>query len=393
MGRWTLWLYWLLLLLVSCSSSTTVAQIENTAPATTAAITATASATGTAPVTALPSPTRRPTHTPTGIPTATSTATPTAIPTPQLTQLTRNGCCVQPFFSPDSNQVLFIDKPGESDPVGIYGVSLDKNLPAEPELVNKIIGFRSPDRTIVATLNGDIAQFTNEVTGQTWQINTNGNWPRFSPDARRILWTATDREGPYDRRQTDIWLADLDGSNARLLVSIYGGGFVGWFPDGERILLIGRDNPNDELRNLISYTVSTGQRLNLASHQRLRAIEMSPGGSYIAYFVDFAGDPEERGVWLVSGDGTTRKKLALPGFGAYQWLDDSTLLNIPMRSTPAESMQLWALNVATNAAIPLTHPDTTPFSISNGDWAVAPNGRRLVFVNSKDNNIWLIQLP
>jgi Tol biopolymer transport system component len=244
----------------------------------------------------------------------------------------------------------------------------------------------------VATINGDIVQFDDEVTNNSWEINTGGNWPHFSPDSTQVLWTASDREGPYDRRQSDIWVAALDGSNSRRVVSLYGGGFTGWFPDGERILLIGRDRPEDDRRNLMSLNLSNGQRIDLASHKRIRNPKMSPDGGWIVYFVDFADEPEERGVWAVSSDGVTRKKLDLPAFGAYDWRDNDSLLLIPMRDNLEESMQIWSLDVRDNKTSRLTDPATVKFVISNGDWTVSPDGDAIAFVSSDDQNIWLIAL-
>lgn len=357
-----------------------------------AALPATATATPKPSPTATASPTPVPTFTPTPLPTVTPVPSPTPTPAPLLRQLTYGGCCVQPYFSPDSRQVLFIDKPSEFEPVGIYGVNLARPNPT-PVLVNTTIGFRSPNRTVVATMEGDMARFTNEQTGDTWRVDTGGNWPRFSPNGREILWTARDREGPYDRRQSDIWLAELDGSNARLLLSVYGGGFAGWFPDGKRVLLSGRDAPADEQVTLFVYNLETGRRTNLFSHRRLRGTDISPDGSWIAFFLSMAPEePVESGIWVISADGATRRKLNVPGFGAYRWWDAHTLLYIPMRASAEESMQLWAVDVAANQSRPLTDPARLRFSIANGDWDVSPNGRYVVFVNSADQNIWLITL-
>jgi Tol biopolymer transport system component len=35
----------------------------------------------------------------------------------------------------------------------------------------------------------------------------------------------------------------------------------------------------------------------------------------------------------------------------------------------------------------------TPLNILNGDWRVSPDGRYVVFVNSADRNLWLLELP
>lgn len=346
------------------------------------------------PVTPTPTPTATQTATPEPSPTATLTLTPSPSPTPlpSLRQLTEGGCCVQPFFSPNGRRALFIDKPAPDAPVGIYGVDLNDPQPT-PELVEETVGFRSADRTIVATVEGQLIRFTNETTGQSWTVNTGGNWPRFAPDNSQILWEARDQEGPYDRRRSDIWLADLDGSNPRLLTSVVGGGFTGWLPDSRQILLIDRDNLDEEDRTLLLYDLANDRRTDLAREKRLRGIEVSPGGRWIAYFLTFADDPEKDGIWVVSTDGTRRIKLDIP-FGAYRWRSDRTLFYIPLRESPQESMQLWEVDVESSQSRPITNPDTLQFSISNGDWEVSPDGQYIIFVNSLDQNIWLItQIP
>ncbi len=356
------------------------------APTDTPEPTATLTPGSTSTATPLPSPSSTP------LPTVSPTPTSTATPTPALQQLTQNGCCVQPFFSPDSQQVLFIDRPGSEAPTGIYGVNVDGPL-ALPTLVSNIVGFRGPNGTIVATIAGDKVNFINEATGESWVVDTGGNWPRFSPNGQQILWTATDREGPYDRRQSDIWLADLAGSSPELQLSTVGGGFVDWLPDGQNILIVTRDNLAEEARTLSVYNLEDGQRSDLVTERRIRGIEISPKGSWIAYFLTFAQEPTKNGIWVVSSDGLTRKKLDPPGFGTYRWQNDDTLLFIPMRSSAQDSMQLWAIDVLTQQNQLLTNPNSLKFSISNGDWEVSPNGQHVVFVSSTDQNIWHIQLP
>ncbi|MFN8458740.1 MAG: hypothetical protein U0401_29485 [Anaerolineae bacterium] len=319
------------------------------------------------------------------------TNTPITASAPALRQLTQGGCCAQPIFSPNGQEVLFIDKSDPENPAGVYAVNLIN--PKTPVLREETIGFRSPDRAIVATIAGDLANFVNETSGDSWTVNTGGNWPRLSPDNRQVLWVATDTEGPYDRRQSDVWLADVDGSNARKIFTFFGGGFAGWFPDSERVLFTGRDNPNDEKVTLFVYDLRNERRTNLFAHKRLRGGDISPGGSWVAFFITFADEPADNGLWLVSSDGASQRRLDLPRFGGYQWQNDDTLLFIPMRGPAEKSMELWAINASTGQPQALTDPAKLSFSISNGDWDVSPDGRAIVFVNSADNNIWLMTLP
>jgi dipeptidyl aminopeptidase/acylaminoacyl peptidase len=385
----------IILILTACQNSAAANQPPATGPV--QASTGRPAPAGNPPAESPPSPTRVPTETatatPTGTPAPTATPSPTPTPEPALRQLTTGGCCVQPSFSPDGEQVLFIDKPEERAPTGIYGVDLARPQPT-PELANNTIGFRSPNRSIVAVIEGGLIRFTDETAGQSWTVDTGANWPRFSPDGSQILWVATDREGPYDRRQSDIWLANVDGSNPQLLLSVYGGGFAGWFPDGRRVLLIGKDLPAEERRTLFVYDLDSQERTNLLSHKRIRDAEISPGGGWIVFFLSMTQDePLENGLWVVSPEGTAPQKLDVPGFGGFRWQDDKTLLYIPMRSSAEESMQLWAIDVESNQSRPVTDPDKLFFSISNGDWAVSPDGRQVIFVSSEDQNIYLITLP
>ena len=344
-------------------------------------------------IAAQPTSTDTPLPAPTTIPTAAATATPTPPPpaAPELRQLTQDGCCVQPFFSPDSQQVLFIDKPDPEAPAGIYGVDL-ANPQAAPILVDDVIGFRSPDRTIVATMDGDLARFVNETTGESWAVDTGGNWPRYSPDGQQILWEARDQEGPYDLRQTDIWLADLRGDNPRLAATVTGGGFVGWLPDSRRIVLVTREVQGEEAQTLSVLDVTTGQQTNLVRDKRIRGIDISPDGSWIVYYVTFSDTPGNSGIWVANPEGTVVQKLNVPAFGAYHWRNDTSLIFIPMRESAEESMQLWQVDVVTNESRPLTDSNSLVFSISNGDWTVAPDGSSVIFINSVDQNIWLIAL-
>jgi Tol biopolymer transport system component len=178
-----------------------------------------------------------------------------------------------------------------------------------------------------------------------------------------------------------------------LLLSLYGGGFAGWFPDGQRVLLTGRDNSADEESTLFVYNLQNERRVNLFSHKHLRGTQISPGGHWIAYFLTFSDELADNGVWVVNNQGTEQHKLDIPGFGAYRWRDDDTLLYIPMRTSSGESMQLWVIDAPTGQSRPLTDPVSLPFSVANGDWEVSPDGRQVIFVNSIDQNIWLITLP
>jgi len=359
-----------------------------------ATLTATAIVMATSTLTSVPTKTAT-MQPPTPTDTATPLPSPTLTPTPQaeLRQLTTGGCCAQPFFSADSHQVLFIDKPNEDAPTGIYGVEVAQPQP-NPTLVSEMIGFYNHDRSLVATIEGaDLLRLTRVATGENWTMNTKGNWPKFSPDGKLVLWTARDEEGPYDQRAGDVWVANLDGSQARQLFTTYGGGFGDWLADSQRFLLVSKPKPNVIEVTLSVYDITKNSQIDLFTERQLRQVKLSTGGSWVVFYAMFAEDATRSGLWLLSTDGQSQRQLAVPHFGAYQWQDDDTLLYLPMRAAGETSMQLWAIDAATARLTPLTDPQQLPFVVANGDWKVSPDGRHVAFVNSADNNIWLIDLP
>ncbi|MBL8056173.1 MAG: hypothetical protein JNK29_05710, partial [Anaerolineales bacterium] len=65
---------------------------------------------------------------------------------------------------------------------------------------------------------------------------------------------------------------------------------------------------------------------------------------------------------------------------------------VPLEATGG-SHRLVEIDTAAGTQTALTDPRVTPFRIAAGDWALAPDGRRLVFVNAADDNLWLLELP
>ncbi len=349
--------------------------------------------TGAPSVPATPEPTARVAVTaPSPTTTALPVPTPTTVPV-TLRQLTSGGCCVQPFFSPDSQEIRFIDKPSPAAPAGIYGVSLDGPI-GEPQLITEKVAFSSPGGSIVVQAEGDLTRFTDEATGDTWSVDTGGATPRFSPAGDRILWSVTDRDGPFDERRSDLFVANLDGSDLIQIGSRVSARIYGWMPDGERLLMTRRDGDPGSDSTLFIYTIASGERVDLLTASRIRTISMSPAGEWLMYFSTFPeDDPDEAGLWLVRTDGTGRTRVKTPSFGAFRWRSADSLLYVPARQPGQSSMQLWMIDAESGGAEPMTDPELLQFSIANGDWTVSPDGRYVAFVGSGDYNIWLLTLP
>jgi Tol biopolymer transport system component len=352
-----------------------------------------------------PNPTPTATLTPTPVPTATPIPSPTPTPTPTLRQLTQGDCCTQPFWSPDSQQVLFIDKPQPDLPVGIWAVPITQDQPT-PELVTDRIAFYtadfrfrielSQDTTTIERVDALLASTstlseTKPIPGTNWEVPAGGRSISISPGHKRIAWQVSNDDLPFERRVTQVWVANLDGSEPRSVATAPRGGFSGWISD-DVLLLSSRESLESEEQVLYSLSLIDDRTQELAQGRRLRGGLLSPDGTWLAYFITLDEDPALNGIWLVRTDGSVRHQLERELFGPYQWRDDNRLVIIPFQPE-ATNHAIWEFNVNTGQTRHLTDPAVTPFKIANGDWAVSPDGQHVAFVESRDRNIWLLTLP
>jgi Tol biopolymer transport system component len=327
-------------------------------------------------------PTKRPTDTPAPTPTITPT------PTPVLRQLTTGGCCVMPSWSPDSKQVLFIDKPSAQSETGYYAVDVDHVQ--EPKLIGPV-GIYSPDRSLVA-YPIDVRTVVEKLsTGDRWVMPNDGRAVEFSPDNRRVAWEVEAISGPYDQRQNDIFMANYDGTDAVKVARVYGGGLVGWLPRGLSMMFLGRPSLSTHDSTLTVLDLRTNEAIDLVKAERISGVSISPEGSWVDYFISFNSDDKRNGIWVQRTDGSAARKLDM--WGAYQWRDDSHLLVIPARASADQAFELWQVDAATGEKQQITAAAVTPLNILNGDWRVSPDGKAVVFVNSIDRNLWLLELP
>jgi hypothetical protein len=318
---------------------------------------------------------------------------PPAPPTPSgpvFTQLTNGGCCVQPFFSPDGSRALFLDRPSGAQPVGIYGVPVAQPGQAPTLLIDKLGPF-SRDLSHRALLVNGQTQVERVADGQTWPIDNGGRSVSFSPDAKRLIWSVSEEAGGFDRRKSDLFVANIDGSGARRVVTRFGGGAVAWFDDGVRILIGGRAQRGDPLPSLAVLNLDDGSVRDLFTAERWRGVLLAPGGRHAIYFIAQARELGIGGTYLVNIDKPEPQRMDF--FGSYRWRDATRLLYVPL-TADATANELWQYDLETGQSTRLIAADpASPFKIGNGDWDVSSDGQRLLWVNARDRNIWTTVLP
>ena len=318
-------------------------------------------------------------------------AAPLTAEPPVAVRLTSGACCTQPFWSSDGKQVRYIDRPAGGK-LGIYGVDVNdvKNGP-------RLVSERIEDSRIVGDFrvetNGTATTLVRLSDGKQWRVPAQGRSVLFSPDFKRIAWSITDDTLSPERQVAAIWVAAVDGSGAKRVASVRRGNLSGWI-SGDALLVTGQDPKSTKEQVLWSLALDGGQLTELARAERLRSAVLSPSGRWVVYYTTF--DPDGgNGLWLASTGGGKPKALPREAFGAYQWRrvnGADRLLIVPFRPE-SRYHELWQLNPETLAMTPLTSADETPFKIANGDWRVSPDGNHIAYVESRDRNLWVMELP
>lgn len=329
---------------------------------------------------------------PTGEPLANPTAIPTATPAPaQLIQLMDGMCCASPGWYSDSETVLFVDKPNPDASVGFYQINI--NQPFKSELWNERIAFYTREFDYAQIPEQAGTRLIRISDGKEIRVPNGGRQVSFSPDRTRVIWTETRNTFPIENRVSNIMLAqiDFDGGGVakpERITQVLRGGVNGWV-DNDRVLLNGRKSRETFASTTFIYDLAAGQEREIFTAERSRLTSLSRDGSWIAYVITNDEDASRNGLWVKRTDGAAEKKVAL--FGAPQWRDESRLVIAPFEMG-ASSHSFWEYNVETGETRRLT-PESDLFKIAAGDWSVSPDGKKIVFVNSADNNIWLWKLP
>jgi Tol biopolymer transport system component len=280
--------------------------------------------------------------------------------------------------------VLFVDKPDSQSPAGLWGVGLDGGAPA---LFTDRLGQFSRDLQYRVYPRNQQTIVERLADGQEWVIPSEGRSVSLSPDGSMVAWTAGQSGPPFDTARREIWVSQIDGSQARPVRALVSGGFAGWLPGG-RILVSGNLEPPEEGQAFWAVSLNNdSDPVEIARAPRLRGSSLSPDGSWLAYQVAFTGDPAQNGLWLANTQTAERFRLDL--FGAYRWRDGSRLLVIPL-DLASPTHRLWQVQAGGGQPEPLTDPSVTPFKVANGDWSVSPDGQHIVFVSAADHNLWLL---
>ncbi len=235
----------------------------------------------------------------------------------------------------------------------------------------------------------EAGQISLSGDGQTFVLQTEGATPSISPDNAQLMWVVSRQVAVPGARRPDssVWVSTLDGSNARQIVAMPGVS-AQWL-DASRLLLLvpgaGR------LTTVTVYDTADDTQFTLGEWTWIRNLTISPGGTRLMLVLTNQSDPAASGIYtLETQPGASPQRL--DWFGGWRWRDADSVYYIPLEPY-ADTQTLHHYHIPSREDRMLTDPQTTPFTVMNGDWSVSADGRRIAFHNAVDRSLWLLEIP
>ena len=245
--------------------------------------------------------------------------------------------------------------------------------------------------------------------------------PTISPNGEQILYSRSWINLIDDKRETDLWIMNKNGSTNRFFLN---GSNGKWSPDGSKIAFIKKGEPNGT-QIFIKYLGVEGEPTQITKLDKSpSSMEWSPDGKFIAFLMhvsseaalDPIGVPErpkgatwtkgpqvidqvdysqdrvgflERGfrqIFVVPSEGGTARQITLGEFddisGGISWLKDSeSIVFSSYQKEDAEyargQSNLYSVNINNLNLIELTSREGTESSPT-----VSPDGSKIAFVGS-----------
>ncbi len=261
-----------------------------------------------------------------------------------------------PTWTPDSKEILFSvtdrglwklavpgEKPGE--PGRLPFVGEDGQMPVvsrpQPGRASRLVyirSFRDSNFWQVETVDTGAAALSPPLVSALSSTRRDYH-PEFSPDGRQVAF-GSDRSG-----ESEIWVADADGSNAvQLTTGAIGAGFPRWSPDGQRIVYLARPEGQWEV---FVVPAAGGKPRNVTSHPAMDAwCTFSRDGQWIYFTSDRTGDFQ---VWKIATAGGEAVQLTRNGAGLPRESPDGAYLYYTQ--TFDKPSALWRLPLAGGAPV------------------------------------------
>ena len=136
-----------------------------------------------------------------------------------------------------------------------------------------------------------IFSYSQEKTRLSLEHYKNYEWtsnPALSPDGEQILYSRTWINLIDDKRETDLWIMNKDGSANRFFLN---GSQGKWSPDGNKIAFIKEGEPNGK-QIFVKYIGIEGEPTQITKLEKSpSSFEWSPDSKYVAFIMHVSTEP------------------------------------------------------------------------------------------------------
>ncbi len=229
----------------------------------------------------------------------------------KIEKLTQSGKAAGVAISPDGQYVVYVLRDGEMESLNVRQVATGSDVQIRPPAVVLYYGLTfSPDANYIYFTE---SSKDNQLYSSLYKMPVLGGNPQkviddidtsigFSPDGKQFTFV----RGDTDKNEADLYIADVNGANARLLAGVTGNvsaqGLIrpAWSPDGKSILFstlartgggkISSVNPaNGAMRTLYESKGAVGP-----------AVWMPDGNSFLVPVRDEGGTRVPGQLWTIS---------------------------------------------------------------------------------------------